>query len=102
MPVYQLAHYQVEPTAVEEVTAAIEEFVDYVSDNEPGSRLYAAWQQQDDPTRFVHVFIFADEAAHQAHGQTAAVRKIESVYTPHLVGGPVVFTDYAQVATNQP
>ena len=101
MPIYQTAHYEVEPGAAAQVKAAIDEFVAYVRDNEPGTRFYAAWQQKDDPTRFVHLFIFEDEAAHRAHGQSAAVRAFEAVYRPHLVGGPVVFTDYELVAANR-
>ena len=100
MPIFQTAHYQVRPQAVEKVTAAIVEFVGHVQQHEPGSRLYAAWQQQDDPTRFVHLFEFADEAAQAAHGSSEAVRRFEAVYGPELVGGPVVFTDYVLVASN--
>ena len=100
MPIYQTAHYQVKESAVPKVAAAIETFVAYVADHEPGTRMYSAWQQQDDPTRFVHLFIFEDEAAHQAHGASAAVRRFEEVYRPELVGGPVVFTDYRLVAAN--
>jgi quinol monooxygenase YgiN len=100
MPIYQTAHYQVNEAAVEKVKTAIEEFVRYVRNNEPGTKLYAAWQQEEDPTRFVHLFIFDDESAHAAHGQSDAVRAFEAVYSPELVGGPVIFTDYLQVATN--
>ena len=102
MPIYQTAHYQVKASAVDKVTAAIAEFVEYVAANEPGSLMYAAWQQADDPTKFVHLFEFADEAAHQAHGRSGAVRQFEAVYVPELVAGPVVFTDYEQIATNRP
>jgi quinol monooxygenase YgiN len=101
MPIYQTAHYQVKASAVDKVTAAIAEFVEYVAKNEPGSLMYTAWQQQDDPTRFVHLFEFEDEAAHQKHGTSAAVRRFEAVYVPELVNGPVVFTDYRQIATNR-
>jgi quinol monooxygenase YgiN len=101
MPIYQTAHYQVKESAVGKVKQAIEEFVAYVAKHEPGSRMYAAWQSEEDPTRFVHLFIFADEAAHEAHGNSEAVRRFESVYGPELVGGPVVFTDYAQIASNR-
>ena len=101
VPIYQTAHYQVNPAAVGKVRAAITEFVRYVAANEPGSRMYTAWQGKDDPTRFVHLFEFADEAAHEAHGQSAAVRQFEAVYQPELVNGPVVFTDYDLVAANR-
>ena len=100
MPIYQTAHYQVNETAVEDVKAAIVEFVLYVRANEPDTRLYAAWQQEDEPTRFVHLFIFEDEAAQTAHGESAAVRRFESIYSPELLGGPVVFTDHVLVADN--
>ena len=100
MPIYQTAHYQVNESAVPAVREAIEEFVRYVQDNEPGTRLYAAWQDEDDPTRFVHLFIFEDEQAHVRHGESDAVRQFESVYRPELAAGPVVFTDYRLVASN--
>ena len=98
MPIYQTAHYQVNAAAVPRVLGAIQEFVAYVEANEPGTRLYAAWQAADDPTKFVHLFTFDDQAAHRAHGESAAVRRFEDVYSPELVGGPVVFTDYTVVA----
>jgi quinol monooxygenase YgiN len=101
VPIYQTARYQVNPDAVDKVKAAIAEFVQYVTEHEPGTRVYTAWQQQDDPTKFVHLFEFADEQAHQAHGASAAVRKFEAVYRPELAAGPVVFTDYLKVASNQ-
>ena len=100
MAIYTIARYQVNARAVDKVKRAIEEFVRYVKVNEPGTQLYAAWQQKDDPTRFVHFFIFANEAAHALHGESAAVKRFESVYAPELVGGPVVFTDYNLVASN--
>ncbi len=101
MAVYTIAQYQVNARAVDKVKKAIEEFVRYVKANEPGTMLYTAWQQKDDPTRFVHFFIFADEAAHTSHGGSEAVKRFESVYGPELVNGPVVFTDYHLVATKQ-
>lgn len=100
MPIYQTAHYQVKATAVDKVKRAIEQFVGYVEQNEPGTKLYSSWQEKDDPTRFVHLFIFEDEAAHEIHGNSSAVKRFESVYSPELVGGPVLFTDFTLVATN--
>jgi quinol monooxygenase YgiN len=101
MPIYTLAEYRVKPSGVEKVKAAIEEFLRYVQANEPGTRTYAAWQQKDDPTRFVHFFIFADAAALNAHSNSAAVKHFEAAYRPELLDGDVVFTDYEQVAAKQ-
>ena len=100
MPIYQTASYRVRPEAVAKVRLAIAEFVDYVRGHEPGTRMYAAWQEQADPTQFVHLFIFEDAPAQAAHGESAAVAQFESVYRPELVGGDVVFTDFDLVAAN--
>jgi quinol monooxygenase YgiN len=99
--IYTIAQYQVRRDGVEKAKRAIEEFVPYVKANEPGTRMYLAWQQQDDPTRFVHFFIFENAAAHEVHSQSDAVKRFEAAYRPELVGGDVVFTDYNLIATNQ-
>jgi quinol monooxygenase YgiN len=82
------------------VRAAIVDFVHYVATNEPGTTMYAAWQSTDEPTKFVHLFEFADEEAHRAHGRSDAVHAFESVYVPLLAAGPVRFTNYDLVARN--
>ena len=98
MAIYQTGAYQVKPSAVGKVKQAIQEFVRYVQANEPGAQMYLAWQQKDDPTRFLHLFIFEDAAAQTRHGQSEAVKRFESTYSAELVGGAVVFTDYELVA----
>jgi quinol monooxygenase YgiN len=49
--------------------------------------MYLAWQEKDDPTRFLHLFVFADKAAQARHGQSEAVKRLESIHSPELVGG---------------
>lgn len=101
MTICTLAEYRVRPEGVEKVKRAIQEFVPYVRAKEPGTRMYLAWQQKDDPTRFVHFFIFGDEPAHDAHSRSEAVRRFEAAYRPELAVGDVVFTGYNLIATNQ-
>jgi quinol monooxygenase YgiN len=98
MAIYQTGAYQVNPSAVDKVKQAIKDFVRYVQANEPGTQMYLAWQQKDDPTRFLHLFIFEDAAAQTRHGQSDAVKRFESIYSPDLSGGEVVFTDYELVS----
>ena len=97
MPIYQTAGYRVKATGVAKVRAAIKEFVAHVQADEPGTRMYLAWQQTDDPTHFLHLFIFEDEAAQVRHGQSAAVKRFEAIYSPELVGDEVEFTDFEMV-----
>ena len=92
MPIYQTAHYQINASAVDKVTTAIAEVVEYVAKNEPGTRMYTAWQQKDDPTRFVHLFEFADEAAHRAPRPPSGGSKPSTVSSSPTA---VAFTDYA-------
>ncbi len=61
--IYQSGAYQLKASAVEKVKAAIQEFVNYVQANEPGTEMYLAWQQKEDPTRFIHLFRFKDADA---------------------------------------
>jgi quinol monooxygenase YgiN len=98
MAIYQTGGYQVKALAVEKVRNAIKDFLPYIEENEPGTQMYLAWQQKDDPTHFLHFFIFEDATAQTRHGQSEAVHRFESVYSPELVGGDVVFTDYEMVA----
>src|ERR1700740_1849956 len=98
MPIYTIAQYRVRPSGIAKVRQAVEEFVRYVQASEPGTRMYLAWQQEEDPTRFVHFFIFENEAAHETHGRSDAGRRFEGAYGPELDGRDVVFTDYHLVA----
>jgi quinol monooxygenase YgiN len=98
MPIFQTGGYQVKPSAVNKVKQAIKDFVQYVRTSEPGTQMYLAWQEKSHPTRFLHLFIFVDEAAQTRHGQSEAVRRFESVYSRDLVGEKVVFTDYELIS----
>lgn len=98
MAIYETGGYRVKPLAVGKVKEAIKDFVRYVEANEPGTLMYLAWQQKDDPTRFLHFFIFEDAAAQARHGGSDAVKRFEAVYSPELAEGEVIFTDYELVA----
>lgn len=98
MPIHTIAEYEVKASGIEKVKRAIEEFVGYVQANEPGTQVYVAWQCKDEPSRFVHFFIFADKSAHETHASSAAVKRFEAAYRPELVSEGVRFIDYDPVA----
>src|SRR5258708_26946263 len=95
----QLARYQVRPEALERCLAAIREFVAYVRAKEPGTLRYDVWQEEKDPTRFVHVFVFRDAEADRIHSESAEVKKFASVLYPQCLA-PVEFIDYRQGGSN--
>ena len=97
--IHQLARYEVRADALDDVLAAIHEFVAYVRAHEPGTLRYDVWQEQDEPTRFVHSLIFRDAEAHRVHSDSAAVKKFAAALYPNCLA-PVEFVDYVSVATN--
>ncbi len=94
----QLAHYEIHPESLDKIKAAISEFVDYVRSNEPGTLRYDVWQDQEHPTRFVHIFIFRDQDAHNQHSASAEVKKFADVLYPECLS-PVEFIDYYKIAS---
>jgi quinol monooxygenase YgiN len=95
----QLARYQVRPEAVERCLAAIREFVAYVRAHEPGTLRYEVWQEEKDPTRFVHIFVFRDAEADRIHSESREVKKFAAILYPECLA-PVEFIDYTQVVSN--
>jgi quinol monooxygenase YgiN len=95
----QLARYQVRPEGLARCLVAIREFVTYVRANEPGTLRYEVWQERDDPTRFVHIFVFRDAEADRIHSESPDVKKFASVLYPECLA-PVEFIDYQLVISN--
>ena len=95
----ELARYEVRPEALDKCLAAIHEFVAYVRTREPGAIRYEVWQEAEHPTRFVHLFIWRDDEANRAHGESAAVKKFAALLYPNCLA-PVEFIEYRQVDAN--
>lgn len=96
----ELARYEVKPEALDVCLEAIHEFVAYVRANESGALRYEVWQEAERPTRFVHLFIWRDEAANKIHGESAAVKKFAGILYPNCLA-PVEFIEYNQVDANR-
>ena len=98
MAIYQTARFQVKKEALSECEAVIRKFVEYVRANEPKTLLYVSLQERNDPTRFLHYFIFEDEAARDRHSNSIGVNHFTGALYPNLVE-PVQFTEYNQFAS---
>jgi quinol monooxygenase YgiN len=97
--IHKTARFQVRPESLERCLAAIREFVVYVGANEPGTLRYESWQEND-PTRFLHVFVFRDAEAERIHSTSDAVKRFTAVLYPDCLEPPV-FTDFAMVASTE-
>jgi quinol monooxygenase YgiN len=97
--IHELAPSRIRPDALEEVLAAINDFVAYVRGNESGALRYEVWHEADRPTRFVHIFVWRDEEANRLHGESAAVKKFAGILYPKCLA-PVEFITYKQIDAN--
>jgi quinol monooxygenase YgiN len=97
--IHELARYEVRPEALDEVMAAIHEFVAYVRTHESGALRYEVWQEKERPTRFVHIFVWKNADANRIHGQSAAVKKFAGTLYPKCLA-PVEFVEYTQIDAN--
>ena len=100
MTVYKTAAFRIREDGVAEALEAIQGFVDNVKDKEPGTLQYISVQSTSDPTRFLHFFIFEDEAAERIHATSDYVNKFTDTLYPLLDGDAVEFTDYRLVASS--
>lgn len=100
MHIYMTARFTVKPESVDICRAAIEEFVDHITRNEPDTRMYISVQQAEDETSFLHFFAFENEAAEEHHANSEAVKKFTDALYPQCVE-PVVFTSYWLVASTE-
>ncbi len=98
MPIYKTASYLVRAGSIDRCTDAIRQFVAEMQRSEPGTSLYLSMQDQVNPHRFLHVFIFEDERAEAAHRGAAATSRFTELLQPELIG-EVKFGDYTLVAT---
>lgn len=64
--IWKLADYTVEDGELDTVLEVVRRFVAAVAENEPET-YYDAWQEAEEPLRFVHLMRFADDAAEQRH-----------------------------------
>jgi quinol monooxygenase YgiN len=100
MALYMTARYAVKPESVEICQDAIREFVDYITRNEPETRMYVSVQEEGDQTRFLHFFIFENEHAEERHANSEAVKKFASIVYPECLE-PVEFTSHSLVASTE-
>jgi quinol monooxygenase YgiN len=95
----QIARYQVRPEALDRCLSAIREFVAYVRERETGTLRYEVWQEEADPTRLAHIFVFRDAAAARAHSESTEVKEFAGILYPECLA-PVEFIDYRHVVSN--
>ena len=80
--------YEVRKDAVPAALAAAAAFVDEVRRKEGGTARYAAFQQKDQPTRFVHTMAFRTPSAEEYHRKTQWHKRFLETLGPLCVSPP--------------
>ena len=96
MAIFRIARYSLQATAVDGCKSALHTIVD-ATNAEPGTLMYLVLQDAEDPTGFVHLSVYSDEAALAQHiaGEPMGTQ-IREVLQPAMVGAPQ-FTHYTLV-----
>ncbi len=97
MAIAKTAAFAVRPESLARCEEVIRKFVDDVTSQEAGTRVYVSLRERRDPTRFVHVMVFEDEAAEAAHSDAERTHRFTAALYPHTLEG-VAFTDCSLVA----
>jgi quinol monooxygenase YgiN len=71
----------------------------YIRANEPRMLRYDVWQEREEPTRLVHIFVFRDAEADRVHSESAKVKKFAALLYPECLA-LVEFIDNQQVVSN--
>jgi len=98
MPIYKTANFLVRAGSLDRCSEAVRQFVAEMQQTEPGTQLYMSMQDQLNPHRFLHVFVFEDERAETVHREAPATKRFTELLYPELIGD-VKFGDYHLVAT---
>jgi quinol monooxygenase YgiN len=91
------ARFEVQEDKLSICEEAIKDFIAHIQANEPHTLSYISLKEKAVPTRFLHQFIFKDEAARQFHSSSDAVEKFTSILYPNLIA-PVEFTEFEWLA----
>ena len=67
--IHMLAIFKVKPDKVDTIRLAVNQFIDAVRENEPGTLFYESYQGKGDSS-FFHVMTFENAVAEELHRQT--------------------------------
>ena len=90
MAVGVLATIRIKEGTNEAFEAVAKELMAAVRANEPGNKVYQFCKSKSDPTTYVVMEIYADQAAFEAHGKTDHFRTIGPKMGPSMAGRPEI------------
>lgn len=79
---HRLVTYQVRKDSLPQALALARAFVDEVGRKEGGTASYKAWQDAEEPTRFLHFASFRTPSAEEYHRKTQWHKKFHDALQP--------------------
>ncbi len=83
----RIASYRIKKDAQENVLTAIEEFVEAIEENEPGT-IYSVYRHEDGRT-FTHFMSFPGEQAEESHKSAPYTKKFVDILYPTCEEPPI-------------
>jgi quinol monooxygenase YgiN len=90
MAVGILATIKIKPDTDEAFETVAREMMAAVRANEPGNKVYQFCKSRTEPTTYVVMEIYADQAALEAHGKSDHFRSISPKMGPSMAGRPEI------------
>ena len=94
MAIFRIARYSVRPEGIAACQQVIHRTVAAVKAHEPTTLLYVALQDAADPTQFVHISAYTDEAAMQRHVEGEVMLADFRTNLFPFIADPTLFTHY--------
>lgn len=102
MAILRIGRYTIRPEAMEACKKVIQTTVDYIRTDEPGTLMYMVLQEAENPTSFVHLSAYTDEAALQRHVTAEPMgTNFREILIPAMVE-QTTFTHYTVVDAKLP
>lgn len=101
MAIYRTANFVVRPAMLTLCKKAVAAFVSYVRRNEPRTRMYVCLQDREEPTRFVMIMVFEDQASERRHRISPAFKRLNDILAPNTVDG-IRFADCDPIGPGVP
>ena len=83
--IVMIAQFEVRPEKLAECEETIRKFVEHIHRKESGTLLFTSLQESEEPTRFLHYFIFRDEKMREIHSYSEEANKFTAALYPNLL-----------------
>ncbi|MBD3252761.1 hypothetical protein GF386_03460 [Candidatus Pacearchaeota archaeon] len=97
---HKIVTYTAKPDKIEEVKKLVNQFVEYVKENEPETLVYECYQDKKDSSSFIQFMTFLSEEAEERHKNSGQCRRFVELLYGNLVEEPE-FGDVNLVKSNR-